>query len=746
MLQNPEISMAEINTRSRSKAVTNKLEQIFTIQWKTRTGTISDTIQKQIKKLAEDIATKGLQSIDDDFKNFGTTAAAVIQEWNQSDSDIPHLNELKDSPAGLINENIDNPDVIEEMYKPAIEEVNQKPPNPEPDQNEQLNIAQDTINNLTQRLAEAQKAVAHLERMNDNLVNDTRKALEDREKILQLNEKLNQDLQNAGAQIKANAQNLLMNKGLQREILNLKQELLIANDQIYTYSKYKQRSNDLEDEIKILEKKDMETSKTLQELKSKIEALEKKLKETKQWTDKEKNLGEELHRLQNQIENFKETEETLKLELEEARANMRSNEDLQDENKNLKERLFRLGSLLKEEREKAERSREPRDPSWKGGDFGSENEYNWKTPYQQHQDPRHQDDIFGFDHNSHHASSRILENSKRKLQNLAEKEIEKLPQYTGGNASQTIADYYSRLEQLITTSFDKSPFQEEDNILKANILLTKLGDPARSHIENTLSPSQKFDHREIIAELKRRFEYGRDEYFYKNKLRDIPGDGRTDFIELVGNIENLVKNLIRCTSPEVEEGTPTYKTLFETYARGYVEEKMSKTHLTFIKCQNRHLTYQTLKEAGARLDEVNKSGKPTRVNTIESTIFGPDTDKQKNNAPVCKNCKRTGHKENDCWRKYPEKAPKPKPTQRFTGRLTNQGPPRPEPATCEFCGRRGHQITDCRDLQKYSRICKDEIRSRPPLYCERCKTTGHSTERCNQLRGAQSNTGNTPQN
>ena len=155
----------------------------------------------------------------------------------------------------------------------------------------------------------------------------------------------------------------------------------------------------------------------------------------------------------------------------------------------------------------------------------------------------------------------------------------------------------------------------------------------------------------------------------------------------------------------------------------------------------KHSNYTT-KTVDHKASKPNNSNRPLCKNYLKGSCkFGANCwnlhenrlpDKQKNGIPLCKNCRRTGHKENECWKKYPEKAPKRNTAARNTDRLPNKGRHHALSTVCTFCGMRGHFITNCNSLQKFSKIYKTEIASRLPPYCERCKTTGHTTERCRQ--------------
>ena len=68
-----------IKTRSKFRILQDNLQRIFKSQWRSQSGEISDQINHQINKLAADIARKGLQTIDENFTNFGETAVAVVR-------------------------------------------------------------------------------------------------------------------------------------------------------------------------------------------------------------------------------------------------------------------------------------------------------------------------------------------------------------------------------------------------------------------------------------------------------------------------------------------------------------------------------------------------------------------------------------------------------------------------------------------------------------------------------------------
>ena len=88
-------------------------------------------------------------------------------------------------------------------------------------------------------------------------------------------------------------------------------------------------------------------------------------------------------------------------------------------------------------------------------------------------------------------TSPLTLNSRKQLQKLASEEIKKLQPYSGTNEDQNIHDYFVRLEHLIQSSFDIPPDSYEANKLKADILLTKVTEPARAHIDSNLTQTQK---------------------------------------------------------------------------------------------------------------------------------------------------------------------------------------------------------------------------------------------------------------
>ena len=322
---------------------------------------------------------------------------------------------------------------------------------------------------------------------------------------------------------------------------------------------------------------------------------------------------------------------------------------------------------------------------------------------------------------------RATEDAKMKLQKLSVKELEKVPQYAGDSGEQTIAEYWQRLNHLIEAAFEMPQNEYEKRNLKANVLLTKVCDPARTHLDNNLTQDQRKDFREIIKELEKRYEHQRDEYYYKNQLASLPDNGKIPFVELTGKIELLVKNLVKVTMKDMEEGSNTYKTIFETYAKQWVEEKMNKPHLQFIKMQNKNLSYQNLKEEGARMEEVFKNKKSTLMNQVEDLLYGATANPQEK-PEACKHYSKPLHAESECWTKFPDKRPRP----------TRQQDTAPPPANaenrkrqrCDFCGRSGHSIRDCHALAKYSKIANEEREAMARTFCDNCKRHGHETSRC----------------
>ena len=96
--------------------------------------------------------------------------------------------------------------------------------------------------------------------------------------------------------------------------------------------------------------------------------------------------------------------------------------------------------------------------------------------------------------------------------------------------------------------------------------------------------------------------FGKDEQFYKNQLSALPTDGKLPFVELAGKIEQLVKSLVKVTMKDIKEGSHTYKTIQETYCKQWIEEKMNKVHLQFIKYQQKDLIKLSSPKRGTNPD------------------------------------------------------------------------------------------------------------------------------------------------
>ena len=705
-----------IKTRSKFRILQDNLQRIFKSQWRSQSGEISDQINHQINKLAADIARKGLQTIDENFTNFGETAAAVVREWMENEEEGTHLEELEASPAKTITENIDNVEKIEEIYHPAIQEITQETDkNPSaPNKDEELSIAQGIIASLNERLGENLKKRKDLERINQELVSDVSSLINERDEEKAQTSKLKKDLEEVTWELQKQKKTNLWAEGLLKDNQSLKKQLEVTNEQISYYVKYKERAQELETQNRV---------------------LETKLKETEKIASKGNHIEIEFLKLQEQLTRLQTSEETLKAELRSAREHLQDNEELRDEVRNLREQATHMGEILKAQRQKEEAKGLGEYDETSLFQGRKKDRYLVTPPESPSFMPGREEGRHLMDHGYSPYKSILVEDSRRKIQKISSKELEKLPPYSGSNTNEMIDDYFTRLDRLIITSFDIPQHPEEENLLKASILLTKLADPARSHVDNTLTTTQKCDHREIISELKRRFEYGRDEYYYKQKLREIPGDGKRDFVEMVSTVESMVKNMLKYTNPDVKEGSPTHKTLFETYCRGWVEEKMSKTHLTFIKMQSPKMSYHSLKEAGARLDDINKTNKPVRVNAITSNTNRTEKMKTKEESENCRYCDRKGHQEQDCWKKFPEKIPKKNATSTPTNQSTrSQAEPTRRPdqenTPCDFCGRKGHKLVDCFQLEKYSKKAKEDQAFKMSLHCDHCKVNGHSTERC----------------
>ena len=122
----------------------------------------------------------------------------------------------------------------------------------------------------------------------------------------------------------------------------------------------------------------------------------------------------------------------------------------------------------------------------------------------------------------------------------------------------------------------------------------------------------------------------------------------------------------------------------------------------------------------------------TRSNIVENLLFNPPETSMKS-IETCKNCKKPGHIENECWLKFSEKRPKQNlQTRSITSNNNNNGnlnTTTRKDIKCHFCGRLGHELSDCRTLAKYSRITKEEQKARAKLYRTNCKKNGHDINR-----------------
>ena len=294
------------------------------------------------------------------------------------------------------------------------------------------------------------------------------------------------------------------------------------------------------------------------------------------------------------------------------------------------------------------------------------------------------------------------------LQKIACDEIKKLKPYTGTKDYQSIHDYYKRLEHLINTGFDRPSCKEEDNILKLSILLTKTADPARSFLDNTLTPGKRTDVKVMIDELQKRFEYGQNEVFYKNQISNVPDNGQIPFIELVSRVEYLTKRIILASKKGISENSTEYELLFETMAKNTIESKMNQRNLRQIKVQVEELSYKKLKELGARMDSFYAPNKTTR--SLEQNNFRPKKNEPRSQRK-CEHCSKPGHTSENCWGKHPEMMPKPKNAE----------------AICKFCKGKGHITDECRKMARQAELVSQRRRS---FFCQYCKKNGHTEKYC----------------
>ena len=113
--------------RSKSRDLYAKIRHVLQLQWlKSQTSgeDIPENIKTEIDKLAEDTVTRGMDKIDSQtLEKLGETLAEVVRGWQQqqiSDQDqIPPTN----SPAEIINQNIDDPQKINALFEEAVKEV-----------------------------------------------------------------------------------------------------------------------------------------------------------------------------------------------------------------------------------------------------------------------------------------------------------------------------------------------------------------------------------------------------------------------------------------------------------------------------------------------------------------------------------------------------------------------------------------------------------------------------------------------
>ena len=156
-----------------------KTQKLLSSQWINEKGCIPEEIDTQIEKLARDASIIGIDKIDQNtFENLGSTLIETILNWN-SNNESTASNTWLESPAKIINEYLDNPEAVDQLYKDAvlqtineenldilsntseqIEEIDKEPT----DDRDIINKANSTIAKLNEQIEEMGKSHRDLQR------------------------------------------------------------------------------------------------------------------------------------------------------------------------------------------------------------------------------------------------------------------------------------------------------------------------------------------------------------------------------------------------------------------------------------------------------------------------------------------------------------------------------------------------------------------------------------------------------
>ena len=262
------------------------------------------------------------------------------------------------------------------------------------------------------------------------------------------------------------------------------------------------------------------------------------------------------------------------------------------------------------------------------------------------------------------------------MSKIATEDLSKVKKYTGKDGGPSLKTFYENLTNLIKASCETEmdPRSDEGKRMVARVLLMKLSGDAADYTRNNLTEDEKHDPDLIIEKLKTRFEWGRNQYYHLNEIQKIPPNTLT-FFDLEDKIEYHVREHIRDTVKNISEGDSAFQELFESLCFRHVSEKMNPQFRKMIAAAPGEQTYTNLKEGGRRMEIAWKQD-TTSTDTKKSTTYSQAlTDDQEagkkkpkkvkfeeeGSKPTppprkkCSHCGRTGHVEEDCYQKYPEK-------------------------------------------------------------------------------------------
>ena len=113
--------------RALNRDLHSKVKSVLQLQWLKAQETIEEipeNVTTEIDRLASETVAMGIDKIDaQTLDSLGETLAEVVRGWQQQESSNRGNISSPDTPAYMINQNLDDPGEIDRIYQEAVQEV-----------------------------------------------------------------------------------------------------------------------------------------------------------------------------------------------------------------------------------------------------------------------------------------------------------------------------------------------------------------------------------------------------------------------------------------------------------------------------------------------------------------------------------------------------------------------------------------------------------------------------------------------